>query len=161
MYTDQVVLSGGSCNNGLYLLQSPQYIVQKKVLMMGHCKRGERREKERKERKERDKLLFYFLWPAHSAMGGSRNLFHKDWFHNAIGGPYKCYGGYKDHFLHTLLVPDAQMHATNQTEVACDWPDSIEPGSLVLARLDTSTHPGQSCPYSSVVARFRWKPSMG
>jgi len=43
--------------------------------MMGHCKRGERREKERKERKERDKLLFYFLYPEHCAMGGSRNLF--------------------------------------------------------------------------------------
>ena len=51
-------------------------------------------------------MLFYFLWPAHSAMGVSRNLFHKDWFHNAIGGPYKYYSGYKDHFLHALLVPN-------------------------------------------------------
>jgi hypothetical protein len=35
----------------------------------------ERRKEERKGSSERDKLLFYFLYPEHCAMGGSRNLF--------------------------------------------------------------------------------------
>ena len=67
--------------------------------MMGHdIVREEKGENERKGRNERDKLLFYFLCPVHSTIGGLRNIFYKDRLHNTIDSPYKCYSGYKDHF---------------------------------------------------------------